>query len=359
MTEPDLQATLQATLEAATWVPKVIRDGTVRALAAAPESAKPLLAFALATGHADAVGCWRALQEFHLPRDLHGRLTVPVQRHLITVSGTRSVQHAKFLDAIETLCSVPAEGVPAAQAALFALGKGVSLAKAHGIYVWATRKAPAEALPTSPPHLDGPVPELSIFETVELALGLARIATLKQPSDECDTLIGQAERVLRLARTGTKAKATPADKEIPKTSKKKGPAFTLARAALMEAWNTEHVSGRGASIKGGVVVGLELGDPAWWLCQVDEQVMLCDARTAWERRALTTSSPIVHLVWRGGDKTSRLWLTRLASGHYALLAKLGRTWANTEGDLSSVTATIPDTWFASAMAVVESRREAR
>jgi hypothetical protein len=114
--------------------------------------------------------------------------------------------------------------------------------------------------------------------------------------------------------------------------------------------------GSDEAVKAGVVVGLELGDPAWWLSQVDEQVMRCDARTAWERKELSTSSPIVHLVWRGGDKTSRVWLSRLESGRYALLAKLGRSWTNTEGDLSSVTATIPDAWFARAMAVVESRR---
>ena len=347
---------LKATLEAATWVPKVVRDGSLRLLATSREPARALLAGALETGHPEAVAFWQALQNVHLPKDRQARLTTPLQKHLIAVAGARTVRPVKLNATINVLLTAPAEGVLAAEAAVLALGQGISLANAHGIYVSATRKAPLTALPTTPPHLDGPLPELSVYETVELALGLARVATQKRPSAECDALIASAERVLKLARTDTTSTALAADKVIPAPSKPKGPAFTLARAALKEAWTTDHVSGRGTSIKAGVVVGLELGDPAWWLQQVDEQVMRCDARTAWERKELSTSSPIVHLVWRGGDKTSRLWLTRLESGRYALLAKLGRSWTNTEGDLSSVTATIPDAWFARAMAVIESRR---
>lgn len=347
---------LKATLEAATWVPKVVRDGALRLLATSREPAKALLAGALETGHPEAVSFWQALQSVHLPKDRQARLTTPLQKHLIAVAGARTVRPVKLNATINALLTAPAEGVMAAEAAVLALGQGISLANAHGIYVSATRKAPITALPSTPPHLDGPLPELSIYETVELALGLARVATQKRPSAECDALIASAERVLKLARSDTTSTALAADKVIPAPSKPKGPAFTLARAALKEAWTTDHVSGRGTSIKAGVVVGLELGDPAWWLQQVDEQVMRCDARTAWERKGLVTSSPIVHLVWRGGDKTSRFWLTRLESGRYALLAKLGRSWTNTEGDLSSVTATIPDAWFARAMAVVESRR---
>ncbi|MDP3236104.1 MAG: hypothetical protein Q8N26_25170 [Myxococcales bacterium] len=352
MTQPEVKATLQA----ATWVPKVARERALRILSHSTESAKALLTFALETGSVEAVQFWSTLQDVHLPKDPNARLSPALQRHLVTVAGARSVRPAKLLAAIEAVRVAPPDAVPAAQAALLALGQGISLANAHGIYVSAARKAPITALPTTPPHLAGPLPELSIYETVELAIGLARVATQKRPSDECDELIARAERVLTLARAGTKSAALAADKTIPAPSKPKGPAFTLARAALKEAWTTDHVSGRGTSIKAGVIVGLELGDPAWWLSQVDEQVMRGDARTAWERKELSTSSPIVHLVWRGGDKTSRLWLTRLESGRYALLAKLGRSWTNTEGDLSSVTATIPDAWFARAMAVVESRR---
>lgn len=352
MSTPDVRAAL----EAAKWVPKFTRDGALRALPGCKEPALTLLAFALSTGHPEAVGFWRALQTVHLPKDPNLRLTPALQRHLITVAGARTVRPMKLLAAIQALLAATPDALPAAEAAVLALGQGTSLANAHGIYVAAARKAPPTALPTTPPHLDGPMPELSVFETVELAIGLARLAVTKRPGPECDTLIARAARVLALVRAGNTKSATAEDKEIPKPSKPKGPAFTLARAALMEAWNTDHVSGRGTSIKSGVSAGLDLGDPAWWLAQVDEQVMLCDARTAWERRGQTTSRPLVHLVWRGGDKTSRLWLARLASGHYALLAKLGRTWSTIEGDLDSVAATIPDTWFARAMPVIQARR---
>lgn len=229
---------LKATLEAATWVPKVVRDGALRLLATSREPAKALLAGALETGHPEAVSFWQALQSVHLPKDRQARLTTPLQKHLIAVAGARTVRPVKLNATINALLTAPAEGVMAAEAAVLALGQGISLANAHGIYVSATRKAPITALPSTPPHLDGPLPELSIYETVELALGLARVATQKRPSAECDALIASAERVLKLARSDTTSTALAADKVIPAPSKPKGPAFTLARAALKEAWTT-------------------------------------------------------------------------------------------------------------------------
>lgn len=346
---------LKASLEAAMWVPKLTRDSTLRALEFADPASHELLAFALGTGHPDAVGFWKALQEVHLPKDKQGRLTPALQRHLVSVVGGRTVSPAKLTSTLDALLASTNETAPTAQAAVLALGQGVSLANAHGIYVAAARKAPLSALPKTPPHLGGPTPELSVYETVELAIGLAKLALQRTPHAEGAALVARSAKVLGLVRAGKQSTATAEDKEVPRTSKAKGPSFALARASLMEAWNTDHVSGRGTSIKGGVQAGLEL-DPAWWLTQVDEQVMLCDARTAWERKDEKTSSPLAHLVWRGGDKTTRLWLARLASGRYALLAKLGRNWTSTEGDLESVAATIPDTWFARAMPVIESRR---
>jgi hypothetical protein len=98
------------------------------------------------------------------------------------------------------------------------------------------------------------------------------------------------------------------------------------------------------------------GAEAEWLARIDEAVMLGDARTRWERRDLRTSSPIVKLVWRGGEASTRLWLVRLAGGHYALLAKLGARWASNEGGLDEVCATLPDGWFARAMPHIAARR---
>jgi hypothetical protein len=353
MSTPDLESTL----DAATWVPRVIRDNTAGLLPTATDAAKELLAFALASGQTAAVAFWRTLVRQYLPRDPHRRLTPELQRHLISVSGARTVQPATLDKAIKAIFSAAGPvAVDAAQQALLQLGRGLSLAQAHGLYVSAARKAPAAALPRSAPHLGGPIPELSVFETVELAIALATIAAAKQPSDEVRLLIERATRVLKLVRTATAQKASRADREVPDTAPKKGPAFTLARAAVKEAWSTDHVSARGTSINSAVVAGLQLGDPAWWLGQIDEQVMCCDARTAWERRDKSTSSPLVHCVWRGGDSTSRIWLGRLESGRYALLSKLGRTWNSTEGDLDSVVATIPDGWFATAMPIIEARR---
>lgn len=348
---------LEEVLAAATWVPKVVRDNAARLLLSADPTARDLLAHALGTGAPEAVGYWRTLLREHVSRDSQRRLTLELQRHLITVAGARSVRPSKLAEAIDAILSAagPAN-LEAAQQAVLQLGRGLSLTNAHGIYVSAARKAPPEALPSSPPHLDGPTPELSVFETVELAIDLAQTAQAKKPTDECAELIQRATRALALVRAGKGREISAAGRKVPDPARAKGPVFTLARAALMEAWNTDHVSGRGTSIKSGVVAGFQLGEPAWWLTEVDEAIMRCDARTAWERRGQTTSSRVVHCVWRGGDKTSRFWLGRLESGRYALLSKLGRTWSSTEGDLDSVAATLPDAWFAKAMPAIQSRR---
>lgn len=346
---------LEARLTAATWVPKLTRTGALRLLETASGASREVLAFALDTGQPEAVGFWHMLQHRYAPRDKHGRMSVALQKHLVTVAGGRTVRPSRLEGGVEALLTAAPDGVDAARQALLDLGQGVSLAYAHGIYVAVARKAPADAQPKTAPHLGGPMPELSVFETVELAISLARLATSKRPSDECDALITRAVRVLSLVRAGQEKTATTADREIPKPASSKGPAFTLARAAVKEAWTTDHVSGRGTSIKSGAPAGLEL-DAAWWLTQVDEQVMRCDARTAWERRGQKTSSPIARCVYRGGDASTRLWLAQLESGPYALLVKLGRTWNTVEGDLDSVTATIPDAWFARAMPVIQTRR---
>ncbi|MCU0695216.1 MAG: hypothetical protein MUC96_01660 [Myxococcaceae bacterium] len=353
MTDADLATTLAA----ATWVPKVTRDGAARRLPTATPSSRELLAFALSTRHAEAVSFWVTLDRQHLPRDVHRRLTPALLRHLVTVAGARTERPARLLHALTAIAAAASpQAVEAAQAAALLLGRGVSLAQAHGLYVAAARAAPAAALPSAPPHLGGPTPELSVFETVQLAIDLATVASHKQPHPESAALVSRAVKVLGLARAGLAAKVSRPERAIPPTSTSKGPTWTLARAALKEAWTTDHVSGRGTSIKSAVVTGLSLGEPAWWLEQVDEALMRADARTAWERRGQATSSPLVHCVWRGGDARSKFWLCRLESSHFALLSKLGRVWRSTEGDFDSVLATLPDDWFARALPVAQARR---
>lgn len=254
---------LKAALNAATWVPKAMRDSAARQLASASPPAHELLAFALTTRSPEAVGFWRTLQRDHVPRDTQHRLTPVLQRHLVTVAGARTVRPMKLAEAITAVLAAagPTE-VEVTQRALLELGQGVSLAEAHGIYVSVARKAPAHAQPKQPPHLGGPVPELSVFETVELAIALATIAIGKRPDAECEALVARATKVLALVRADKAKTISAAERVVPPTAKAKGPAFTLARAALKEAWSTDHVSGRGTSIKSGVVAGLELGEAA-------------------------------------------------------------------------------------------------
>lgn len=347
---------LRARLEGSTWIPKARRDSALRAYDRAGSQERALLAFALDTSQVEAVGYWIDVLGVLSRRDPQRRLTDELLRHAIAVAGARSVQPAVLRKAVDGVLAAAPNGLQAARDALLALGQGVSLANAHGIYVSAARKAEKTAWPKEPPHLGGPVPELSVLETVEVALTLARTLQARAPHAEAPGLIALAEKQLGWERGGKQGAEPTRREDEPKSASAKGATFALARAALMEARNVDHVSGRGTSIKSGAVRGLELDDHAWWLEQVDEAVMLADARTAWERKGQQTSSAIAHLVWRGGDKTSRLWLVRLASGAYALLAKLGRSWTSNEGDLDAVVGTIPDAWLAKAAPFIERRK---
>jgi hypothetical protein len=351
MMAEDLETALRATM----WLPRDRREVMLRTLKATGAEGRALLPIALATQSVPGVEFWNELCLAILPKDVDRRFTGEITRHGITVAGARTVPHTALRSAFLALKNADPKDVPHARAAFLALGTGVSLAHAHGIYVSATRKAQRASLPKEPPHLDGPVPELTVFETVEVALAMARLALSKKPHAEAKDLVALAERQLAWARGDQKKPAPASTAIVPATSKSKGPGFALARAALMEACNVDHVSARGTSIKSAVMHGLELGEE-WWLGQLDEALMLADARAAWEKRGQRTSSTVTHLVWRGGDKTTRLWVVRMKSGKYALLAKLGRNWTSVEGDLESVAATVPDAWFARAMPVIEQRR---
>ncbi|MBL8915160.1 MAG: hypothetical protein JNM17_30935 [Archangium sp.] len=348
-------------LDEATWFPKARREVIGRVFNDAPKSLQDLLPFALATKSDAAVEFWRELAVQWLRRDTSGSMTRPVLEHLITLAGKKTLKPAQLRGAIEMFL-VSANG-PASSAdareALFALGNEVSLAQAHGIYISAARKAAKVSLPKTPPHLDGPIPALTVFETAELTIELAEIALEKKPDAEGKKLVALARKQVAWRRDEKRKLPPPADTRtsVPPTSKAKGPGFALARAALMEACNIDHVSGRGTSIKSGVQHGLSLGE-SWWLEVVDEALMRADARAAFEKRNQKTSKPIEHVVWRGGDKANALWLVRLAATpkRYALLVKLGRNWSTQEGDLESIAATIPEMWFAKAMPIIEKRR---
>lgn len=348
-------------LDESTWFPKARREVMKRVFQQAAEPARAVLPFALATKAPTAVEFWRELAVTYLPRDSSSALTRPVLEHLIALAGRKTLKPAVIRGAIETLfiSSLGPASSADARAKILALGQDeVSLANAHGIYISAARKAKKTSLPKAPPHLDGPVPSLTVLETAELTIELAEQALLKAPNEDGTRLLALARTQLKWKRAGGKGTppATTAH-SVPPTSKSKGPGFALARAALMEACNVDHVSGRGTSIKTGVTHGLALGE-AWWLELVDEALMRADARSAFERRGQSTTKPIEHVVFRGGDKSTELWLVRLAGTpkRYALLAKLGRTWTSQEGDLESIAATVPEAWFARAMPIIERRR---
>ena len=342
-------------LEAATWIPRRLRDVMLRTLEQSGRQARALLPLALATGTVAGVEFWNELCVSILTKDTERRFSDELLRHAIHVAGAKTAGPPALREALERIRTVTPAELPSAYAALRSLGTGISLAHAHGIYVAATRKAQKASLPTAPPHLGGPIPELTVFETVEVAIAMTRRALEKQPGGEASELVRLAALRLAWERAGAKGTPPATQTEVPAPSRVKGPALRLARAALMEAVNTGHVSSRGTSIKSAVTWGLELGE-VWWLDQLDEALMLADARAAFEKKGQRTSKPIVHLVWRGGDKTTRLWLVRLKSGTYALLAKLGRNWTTIEGDLESVAASVPDAWFARAMPHIQQRR---
>ena len=345
---------MKTPLATATWIPKTSREWAQRAFDGTTARGRELLAPVLATKSPHAVAFWVELVREVLPSDVTNRLQLATISRAIELAASKQVGSAGLRNALLAIVNAEADAV----AAFDALGQGPSLADAHGIYVAAARKASPAALPKSPPHLGGPQLELSVFETVEVAIALAARSLELKPHDEAQQLLATARKVLAWYRVPHNLAAKPpfAVWQVPKAGNPKEPSYVLARAALMEACNVDKLSARGTSVKSAAMRGLSLKTESWWLEQVDEALMLGDARTAWERRKQTTSSPITRLVWRGGDATTRLWLVQLASGDFALLSKLGRTWASSEGDFDSVVATLPAQWFERAMPVIETRR---
>ncbi|MFO0598131.1 MAG: hypothetical protein U0228_22705 [Myxococcaceae bacterium] len=343
------------TLEASTWLPKDTRRRVERTATELGPPSHALLEYALSLKVQAAVDTWSDTVRDALRRDHERRVTDELLRHLIALGASKSFGRAKLRAAVDTVLAAAPDDVAAARLKVMDLQAGVSLSNGHSIFVAAARKANKTALKKTP-HLGGPVPELSVFETVEVNLALARLALSKKDDAESRGLVKLAEAQLEWARGGSKGPAPQQKHLVAAPSPAKGPVFALARSALMEACNIDHVSGRGTSIKAAAPRGLELGDHAWWLEQVDEAIMTADARTAWERRGQTTKQPIVKCLFRGGDAKSRVWLALLADGTWALLAKLGKNWQSTEGDAESVGATMPDQWFAAAGPVIAERR---
>ncbi len=345
-------------LKAATWVPAGSRGRALARATLAGEPERRLLGEVIEARSVAGVECWVDLMVLVLPKDPRRQLDERSLRKALSLAAAKTLKPAKLRALLLAIADASPATLPDARAALLEVDAlvGVSLAKAHGIYLAAARSAPVTALPKTPPHLDGPTPELSVLETVEVAVSLARSSLDREPGHAGEALLALARAELAWVRQGRQGPEPTTWEDEPKTSKAKGRAWGVARAALIESRNTDHVSGRGTSLKSAAVSGMPEGGEAEWLTRIDEAVMLGDARTWWERRNLRTSSPIAKLVWRGGDASTRLWLVQLEQGPYALLAKLGARWASNEGGLEEVCATLPDGWFARAMPHVEARR---
>ena len=77
-------------LEAATWIPRRLRDVMVRTLEQSGRQARALLPFALATGTQAGVEFWNELCVSILRKDTERRFSDELLRHAIQVAGAKT-----------------------------------------------------------------------------------------------------------------------------------------------------------------------------------------------------------------------------------------------------------------------------
>ncbi|MCA9568453.1 MAG: hypothetical protein KC656_11445 [Myxococcales bacterium] len=87
------------------------------------------------------------------------------------------------------------------------------------------------------------------------------------------------------------------------------------------------------------------------LVRMDDELRRLDIVQALAKRKQTPSRPVAAAVYRGADdKDVRVRLARLDDGRFGLQCKLGGRYRWIEGDREDVLASVPEDWFADAVA---------
>ncbi len=297
---------------------------------------------------AETLRSWAGLHE--LAKEPNGaRITAALREALLTSIASKLRTWMGVYTALTKLLTLPEDQVPAAVDALLS-APAARLDNAHGIYLAAARVAKADVLPRSPPHGNGPMPQITARGYVEVALMLAEHALPHVPAKDQRV----ATQMLALART---ALAGPSLSLLPSLTSlteaaPKGAAMRVVRAVLLE---TRHMVASpdkvGGAVRAAAKTTMALVGTAELLSDLDESLCAADCAAALVRHGKSTTSPVARAIWRGADAKGKgnVWLFRLKDERWALLVKLKNRWTVTEGSADDVLATVPADRFEEAV----------
>lgn len=94
-----------------------------------------------------------------------------------------------------------------------------------------------------------------------------------------------------------------------------------------------------------------------WVAALDEQVLIAEFVAIADAHTNRPAQHCERVLWRGADAKGNAgrWVARVATGHYALIQKVGKRWEWLEGARDDVLASVPDADFAEATALVVAR----
>ncbi len=94
-----------------------------------------------------------------------------------------------------------------------------------------------------------------------------------------------------------------------------------------------------------------------FLAEIDDRILNAEFAAVARERAEREDVECERVLWRGSDAKGNAgkWIARLTPDRYALLAKMGPRWQWVEGTRDDVLASVPDTDFQAATAIVMQR----
>lgn len=354
-----LAVRMRATFESHHW----LIDDFVRKLRAMPADRQGLelehaaIALQNPRNAPETLRAWAGIQQLHAGPN-GARLTAALRGALLASIAARLRSWAGVYGQLTKLIALPEDAVPAAVDGLLA-APPARLDNGHSIYLAAARAAPPDALPRSPPHGGGPMPQLTARGYVAVALLLAERAAPHVAAKD-------AKAVRGMLALGKQALEKPNLALLPKLQehaalKNPGPGLRVVRAVLLEAKHLIDSPDKvGGAVRAAAKTTMQLcqADAPELLAAIDDALCREDCASALVRHGKKTSSPPAHAIWRGGDAKGKAnaWLMTLEDGRWAVLLKLKSRWALVEGAPDDVLATVPAERFEEAVRAAQPHR---
>ena len=245
----------------------------------------------------------------------------------------------------------------------------------HHILGTAMRACDAGLWPARP-HLDGPLPAVSLVKQVAIAHDVCeqaqRIAADGERA-EVAALGALAREVMRVGRK-TFAKADKLHREqLDKASKPKKSdrvAVKVGKLTVRAAMNFLYASPSARNAIGlcignacaALVQALAENEARAFLARLDAAIVRAEIEDELFDRSIEPASPIVRVLSRPAAKTSKgfgLAFVELANGSFGLLVKLKGRWQWHEGDRATMFATVPDEYMEAVIEDIEPKKKLR